>query len=87
VFSIEPLQGTIWPNSYAEVMIKFHPDLSVPVEKTVFCQVSGRETRLPLCLKGEGVGPRARFSYDVLDVEDVFVNTLHRYQVWKVDSN
>lgn len=50
IFSIEPLQGTIWPNSFAEVTVHFHPNLAVPVQKTVFCQVSGRETRLPLTL-------------------------------------
>ena len=27
------------------------------------------------------MGPKARFSYDILDLEELFVNTSHKYDV------
>lgn len=41
----------------------------------------GRESRLPLKLKGEGLGPKLRFSFDKLDIQNVFVNSAHAYEV------
>jgi hypothetical protein len=41
--------------------------------------VIGRETRLPLQLRGTGIGPKAVFSYDVIDIGDVFVTSMHKY--------
>ncbi|KAJ3226665.1 hypothetical protein HK099_004409 [Clydaea vesicula] len=49
-FSVEPIQGSIWPNSAVEITIVFQPTVSGSHTKTVFCEVSGRETRLPLIL-------------------------------------
>lgn len=46
-----------------------------------FCDVTGRETRFPLRLKGEGLGPKLRFSFDTLDIQNVFVNSAHAYEV------
>lgn len=41
----------------------------------------GRETRLPLRIRGEGEGPRLRFSFDQLDIGKVFVGSAHSYEV------
>ena len=49
--------------------------------RTVFCDVTGRETRLPLRIKGEGLGPKLQFSFDSLNIENVFVNSSHAYEV------
>ena len=43
--------------------------------------MTGREMRLPLKMKGIGVGPKAQFSFDTLDIENVFVNSKHSYEV------
>ncbi len=43
--------------------------------------MTGRESRLPLKIKGEGLGPRLQFSFDVLDIQSVFVNSGHAYEV------
>ena len=48
---------------------------------TVDRQVIGREQRLPLHLQGLGLGPKATWLYDTLDVGDVYVNSQHRYEV------
>ncbi|KAH6588049.1 hypothetical protein BASA50_010912 [Batrachochytrium salamandrivorans] len=81
IFRIEPLSGFIWPGSFAEVKLSFSPQTAGFHEVISYCQVEGRETRLPLHLKGEARGPYARFSYDLLDLENVFINTIHTYEV------
>ena len=43
--------------------------------------MTGREMRLPLKMKGIGVGPKAQFSFDTLDIDNVFVNSKHSYEV------
>ena len=43
--------------------------------------VEGREDRLPLLLKGHAVGPIAVFTYDALEVGDVFIGAVHQYEV------
>ncbi|KAI8854495.1 hypothetical protein BC829DRAFT_439199 [Chytridium lagenaria] len=82
IFSIQPCEGLIWPNSHVEVNIIFNPKYAGANAATAYCEVSGRECRLPLTLKGDGIGPKARFSYDVLDIDEVFINTLHQYEVF-----
>ena len=32
-------------------------------------------------MRGEGVGPRCQFSFDTLDIQNVFVNSAHAYEV------
>jgi hypothetical protein len=47
----------------------------------LFVEVEGRETRLPLFLKGQAVGPLVVFNYDALEVGNVFVGAAHQYEV------
>ncbi|KAJ3332957.1 hypothetical protein HDU76_012454, partial [Blyttiomyces sp. JEL0837] len=80
-FQIQPVEGIIWPNAFVDVNIVFSPKDAGLAEDCAYCEVSGRETRLPLYVKGEGIGPKARFSYDMLDLDEVFINTGHCYEV------
>uniref|UniRef100_A0A663MUA9 HYDIN/VesB/CFA65-like Ig-like domain-containing protein n=1 Tax=Athene cunicularia TaxID=194338 RepID=A0A663MUA9_ATHCN len=81
VFTLEPMEGDIWPNSSAEVNVIFRPQEARVYQQTVYCDISGRETRLPLRIKGEGIGPRLRFSCEQLDIGKVFVGLNHSYEV------
>ncbi|XP_074751314.1 hydrocephalus-inducing protein homolog, partial [Athene noctua] len=81
VFSLEPMEGDIWPNSSAEVNVIFRPREARVYQQTVYCDISGRETRLPLRIEGEGIGPRLRFSCEQLDIGKVFVGLNHSYEV------
>ncbi|KAJ3206444.1 hypothetical protein HDU82_004517 [Entophlyctis luteolus] len=81
-FCIQPVEGTVWPNSYADVFIVFNPTKAGPNSTSVFCEVVGRQHRLPLLLKGEGIGPKGRFSYDSVDIREVFINTRHKYEIF-----
>ena len=55
--------------------------ISCSYNRTVFCDVTGRETRMPLRIRGEGLGPKLQFSFDSLNIENVFVNSSHAYEV------
>ncbi|XP_074783220.1 hydrocephalus-inducing protein homolog isoform X2 [Athene noctua] len=81
VFTLEPLEGDIWPNSSAEVNVIFRPQEARVYQQTVYCDISGRETRLPLRITGEGIGPRLRFSCEQLDIGKVFIGLEHSYEV------
>lgn len=49
--------------------------------RTAYCDVTGRESRLPLRIRGDGAGPKMHFSLDALDIGNVFVNSQHSYEV------
>ncbi|XP_054055083.1 hydrocephalus-inducing protein homolog isoform X14 [Rissa tridactyla] len=80
IFTIEPVEGDVWPNSSAEINVIFKPREARIYQQTVYCDISGRETRLPLRIKGEGIGPRLRFSFDQLDIGKVFIGSAHSYE-------
>ncbi|KAI9095517.1 hypothetical protein DFS34DRAFT_651319 [Phlyctochytrium arcticum] len=81
VFQIDPVEGVVWPNSSVEFTVLFAPLKPGAQSEMLYCDVAGRDIRLPLQLKGEGIGPKARFSYDMLDLEDIFVDTVHTYEL------
>ncbi|XP_066569678.1 hydrocephalus-inducing protein homolog [Amia ocellicauda] len=78
---IDPLEGDIWPNSTAAVNIIFKPQEAKIYKQAVYCDITGRESRLPLRIKGEGTGPKLQFSFDQLDVGNLFVGSKHSYEV------
>ncbi|XP_042653703.1 LOW QUALITY PROTEIN: hydrocephalus-inducing protein homolog [Tyto alba] len=80
VFAIEPVEGEIWPNSSAEINVIFKPREARVYQEMVYCDISGRETRLPLCIKGEGIGPRLCFNFEQLDIGKVFVGSANSYE-------
>lgn len=74
-------EGEIWPNSQAEISVVFSPQEATSYSRAIYCDVTGREARLLLKIKGEGLGPKCRFSFDTLDIQNVFVNSAHAYEV------
>src|SRR5690606_6957935 len=54
---------------------------------TAYCDVSGREIRLPLELMGKGKGPEVYFSYSNLELGEVYINSLHEYEVSMINFN
>ncbi|KAM4672094.1 hydrocephalus-inducing protein homolog [Amazona ochrocephala] len=80
VFTIEPVEGDVWPNSSAEIKVIFKPREAKVYQERVYCDISGRETRLPLCISGEGIGPQLRFNFDLLDIGQVFIGSALSYE-------
>ena len=80
-YAIEPLSGTVLPMSELEITVRFSPKGPLEHQRIAYLEIQGRAMRLPLQISGQGIGPKAVFSYDVLDVGDTYVNTLHQYEV------
>jgi hydrocephalus-inducing protein len=81
VFFIQPIEGDIWPNTTMEVSVVFKPDYAQTYNKTAFCEIVGRESRLPLRLSGIGIGPKIQLSIEDLDVGNIFIGSTHVYEV------
>ncbi|RHY53725.1 hypothetical protein DYB38_002829 [Aphanomyces astaci] len=74
-FHVEPATGKIWAHSETEITATFSPRTAALYSCTAFLDVSGRDTRLPLQIRGQGIGPKASILYDDLfDFGDVFIN-------------
>ncbi|XP_066196391.1 hydrocephalus-inducing protein homolog, partial [Sylvia atricapilla] len=80
IFSLEPKEGEIRPNCSAEIMVFFKPQEARVYEQAVYCDISGRENRLPLHITGEGFGPRLRFNFKELDIGEIFVTGTYSYE-------
>ncbi|XP_068693384.1 hydrocephalus-inducing protein homolog [Montipora foliosa] len=81
IITIDPVEGEIWPNSQAEINIIFKPQDAQSYARTAYCDVTGRESRLPLRIRGDGAGPKVHFSLGTLDIGNVFINSKHSYEV------
>eukprot|EP00955_Chlamydomonas_euryale_P060740 357809-Chlamydomonas_euryale.AAC.3 len=91
-FSCSPAEGTLWPHSEVEVIVQFTPDFTRDYEVTAYVDVQGASDRIPVLVRGTGLGPLAVFSYDVLDVGQAFCGVVHTYDVelqnrGKIDVN
>jgi hydrocephalus-inducing protein len=51
VFQMEPSEGVVWPHSETVVNVVFRPTAVGLHKKTIYCEIVGRETRLPLQLR------------------------------------
>ncbi|NWY64746.1 HYDIN protein, partial [Erithacus rubecula] len=81
IFCLEPKEGEIWPKCSAEISVFFKPQEAQVYNQAVYCDISGRETRLPLLLEGEGLGPQLQFSLEELNIGEVYFRATHRYEV------
>ncbi|XP_077642560.1 hydrocephalus-inducing protein homolog [Lonchura striata] len=80
IFSLEPKEGEIRPNFWAEISVSFKPQEARAYEQAVYCDISGRENRLPLFLTGEGLGPRLHSYFEELNIGEVSIRVTHRYK-------
>ncbi|XP_038004430.1 hydrocephalus-inducing protein-like [Motacilla alba alba] len=80
-FFIEPMEGEIGPHCSAEIKVTFKPLEALEYRSVAYCSISGRETRLPLHLRGEGQGPLVELSSQTLNLGNIFVNTSHVCEV------
>lgn len=71
----------IWPNSSYEINVIFKPRDAESYTRTGFCDITGRESRLPLRIRGDGIGPHVQFSFDSLDMGNIFIGSKHTYEI------
>lgn len=81
IFEISPIEGEVWAFSDMEITVCFRPDTAAQYNCLAFLDVSGRHDRLSLQLMGQGIGPHAALSFEVLDIGDVFVNDVNNYEL------
>jgi hydrocephalus-inducing protein len=80
-FCVFPPRGVVAPRGRMEVVLQFAPDHAREFTATAYVELEGRTERVPLALRGRGLGAVAAFPYESLDVGDAFVNTPHAYEV------
>ncbi|KAL3860158.1 hypothetical protein ACJMK2_010318 [Sinanodonta woodiana] len=86
VVKFEPAEGDIWPNSSFEANIIFRPREAKSYTRTAFCDITGRESRLPLRIRGDGIGPKLEFSFESLDMGNIFIGSTHMYEIVMVNK-
>ena len=80
-FAISPMSGQVWPNAEVECVVTFSPSTATEMACVAFCDVAGKQNRFPLHLQGAGIGPRIVLSYNVMDIGEVFINSVSEYDV------
>ncbi len=78
-FAVFPPEGTVQPHSAFEVVVQFQPSFARAFEEVAYVEVQGRQERLPVSFTGQGLGPSVVFTYDSLDVGDVYIHTSRQY--------
>ena len=81
IISLEPVSGELWPNSSKTITIMFKPNAAKNYYRLAYCDITGRESRLPLKITGDGIGPKAVFSCDSIDIGNIFIGSRHSYEV------
>ena len=81
IFSIEPLEGKLWPNTEVTCCVTFKPQGPLHYQCTAFCNITCSSERLSLQLTGQGIGPKAALSLTEWDIGDIFVNFKHKYTI------
>uniref|UniRef100_A0A3B5MTE8 HYDIN/VesB/CFA65-like Ig-like domain-containing protein n=1 Tax=Xiphophorus couchianus TaxID=32473 RepID=A0A3B5MTE8_9TELE len=71
----------LWPNTTANFLIVFKPEEAKVYQHTVYCDVTGKQSPLPLRIKGEGLGPKLKLNYILMDIRNVFIGDKDHYEL------
>ena len=82
IFTITPIEGTIWPNSEMAITVVFKPRAALKYNHKAYCNISCSDERLPIYIEGEGLGPKAFLSTNNLSIGDVYVNETQNYSIY-----
>ncbi|CAK0825377.1 unnamed protein product [Prorocentrum cordatum] len=63
------------------ITLTFTPKAALKYRCVAYCSVVGQEERLPLLLSGQGIGPKAAFSWEDQPIDEIFVESAHQYTV------
>ncbi|XP_008288806.1 hydrocephalus-inducing protein homolog [Stegastes partitus] len=79
--TMDPVEGEIWPGTTANFHVVFKPEEAKLYQQTIYCDITGRESRLPLTIKGEGLGPNVQLDYNLMNITNVFIGEKLQYEV------
>jgi hydrocephalus-inducing protein len=80
-FQLSPARGQVWPNSEVEITATFTPSTATEIACVAYCDVAGKTNRFPVHLQGTGIGAKIVLSYNVIDIGEVFINSVSEYDV------
>uniref|UniRef100_T1J490 Uncharacterized protein n=1 Tax=Strigamia maritima TaxID=126957 RepID=T1J490_STRMM len=81
VIKIEPMEGEVWQNTSQSFNVIFSPEDDIHYEMVMYCDVIGREVRLPLKIFGVGKGPTVSFVTSKIDIGKILVGTRKNYEI------
>eukprot|EP00210_Caulerpa_lentillifera_P003205 g3062.t1 len=81
IFTLHPISGVIPPFSNQSFLVEFQPEYQQEYTIHVPIEVEGRESLLRVTLTGFGIGPNPKFSTNVLDVSNMFVNMTYEHEI------
>lgn len=73
--------GHILPNESMQFTVIFAPKNKDNYTSSAYLDVSGKVERLPLVMKGSGRGPSVILNMHTLNINDIFLNATHEYQI------
>ncbi|NXM01597.1 HYDIN protein, partial [Tyrannus savana] len=84
--SVVGREGEVGPHSSAEIKVFFKPCEAQAYGRVAYCAISGRESRLPLRLTGEGLGPCLQLNFEEINMGNLFVGETYSYKVLLVNK-
>ncbi|VEN64751.1 unnamed protein product [Callosobruchus maculatus] len=81
VFSIIPSEGLLHPNQTLDFLVIFSPKTNDYYSSWAYLDIGGKPQRLPLALSGVGKGPVVVFNATTLNINNVYMNARHEYQI------
>uniref|UniRef100_A0A672JGY3 HYDIN/VesB/CFA65-like Ig-like domain-containing protein n=1 Tax=Salarias fasciatus TaxID=181472 RepID=A0A672JGY3_SALFA len=79
--TVEPAEGLIWPNMTRRFSVIFKPEEAKLYQQTIYCDVTGRQSPLPLRIQGEGIGPELCLNYNMMNMKNVYIGSPELYKV------
>ncbi|XP_051916753.1 hydrocephalus-inducing protein homolog isoform X2 [Hippocampus zosterae] len=79
--TVEPALGEIWPNTTARFTVVFKPDEAKLYQETIYCDVTGKKSCIPLIVKGEGLGPAMHINCNLMEMKNIFIGHTVSYEV------
>ncbi|XP_054633597.1 hydrocephalus-inducing protein homolog [Dunckerocampus dactyliophorus] len=79
--TVEPAVGEIWPNTTSRFSVVFKPKEAKVYQQTIYCDVTGQKSPIPLTVRGEGLGPEVRVNCNLMDMKNIFIGHAVSYEV------
>nr|CAI5839535.1 unnamed protein product [Callosobruchus analis] len=80
-FTIIPSEGVLHPNQTLDFLVIFSPTTNDYYSSWAYLDIGGKPQRLPLALSGVGKGPVVVFNATTLNINNVYMNARHEYQI------
>lgn len=84
-FTIDPLNGEIWPSRFVTVFIKFNPNISGKLKTTSYITNIDTGERVALKICGVCLPPHASFSVGTINTGHITLDSIKEYEV-KLDN-